>query len=582
MAFSEAKAHGVKTTGTAEPSEIETRIASRPGRSSPPVFPASGLSTPAVGRWKSAHRGLLLVASIVLVMAGRGQHFFYDEWAFVGGKRDALPFLDRYLLPHNEHWSTLPLMVYRSLGATVGIASYWPYLGLLLVLHLGVTHVLWRLMLATGTKPIVATALAAVFSVLGAGAEDLVWAFQIGFVGSTLLGLTAVYLAVTGSVGRRKTAVLTCLTIAGLATSGVGLAYLIVVPLVLARRHWRYGITVFSLSILAYAVWYTTYGHSLTHTPTASAGLPLIVVAMVTVGLASALSGYFGFENNIVSLLVVGVPTLAGLTVACRGWLADRTLVGRTLFAMTTGAIAFYVAAGLARGGLGLGAALASRYVYVAIALLLPAIAMLISQGTDRHPGLIRVVVPLVIAMTASNAFKLSTFADEVRQNNNDSRRVLEAASELVGSNSPIFGDQLPEPFLAPDLTTADLASRHLDPAIEDADPRPANRLTASLNLQIQVSRDGGTVATSTCQATPEQRITVMASRRTAPSFLLSADALVTFTLHAVGLRSDQRVIALTKGIYMVKSLRDAGELTIGADPQVSTLAKCSTIDSAP
>ena len=54
--------------------------------------------------------GLLLAALAVLIVAGRGQHFFYDEWAFIGGKLDALPFPDRYLLPHNEHWTLLPLV----------------------------------------------------------------------------------------------------------------------------------------------------------------------------------------------------------------------------------------------------------------------------------------------------------------------------------------------------------------------------------------------------------------------------------------------------------------------------------------
>src|ERR1035437_7098032 len=195
------------------------------------------------------------------------------------------PLPDLYLLPHNEHWSSLPLLAYRTLRASVGVGSYWPYLGLLLLLHLGVTHILWRLMLVTGSKPIVATALAAVFSVLGAGAEDLVWAFQISFVGSTLLGVSAVYLAVTGSASWRKTAVLAGLALASLATSGVGLAYLIVVPLVLARRRRRYAIVVLCLPLLVYLTWYASYGSSFLHGPPVSATLPLMVGAFVVVGL---------------------------------------------------------------------------------------------------------------------------------------------------------------------------------------------------------------------------------------------------------------------------------------------------------
>ena len=41
---------------------------------------------------------------------------------------------------------------------------------------------LWRLLLHIGVRPAIATALATVFVLLGAGYENLMWAFQIGFV----------------------------------------------------------------------------------------------------------------------------------------------------------------------------------------------------------------------------------------------------------------------------------------------------------------------------------------------------------------------------------------------------------------
>ena len=147
---------------------------------------------------------------------------------------------------------------------------------MLLVLHLGVTHVLWRLILVTGSKPMVATARATVFSVLGAANEDQVWAFQISFVGSTLLGVTATYLAATGSASWRKTGALAGLTLAGVATSGVDWAYLVVVPLALAGRRRRYAVAAFDLPRLVYVS-----GQYLTHPPDASATAPLIMGTFV-------------------------------------------------------------------------------------------------------------------------------------------------------------------------------------------------------------------------------------------------------------------------------------------------------------
>jgi hypothetical protein len=536
---------------------------------------ATGLAKPRVGRWTHLHWALLLVALVPLAMAGQGQHFFRDDWAFAGRKLDALPFPSRFLLPHNEHWSLFPAAAYRTLDAVVGVGSYWPYLGLLLLLHLGVTHVLWRIMLVTGSKPIVATALAAVFSVLGAAAEDLVWAFQIGFVGSTLLGLTAIYLAVTGSATWRKTGVLAGLTLASLATSGVGLAYLVVVPLVLTWRQRRYAVATFGLPLLVYLTWYSIYGRALIHPPDASATAPLIVATFVILGLVAALTGYFGFPINLsAAFLVVGVPVLAGLTLACRGWIANRTLSGRTSAAMFAGAGTFFVTAGLARGGLGVGTATSSRYVYVAIALLLPGIALMISGGARRHRSLTRVIVPMAIAIAVSNIFMLFAFAAQTRSESNASMRVLVAASDLVRSSSSIFVDQLPEPVLAPDLTTVDLRSGDLDPAFASVSPARSDRLTASLNLQVQVAPVHVAGQAATCHPTLGQQLTVPASRGATRRFLVSAEAVVAFTLHDVGSSSTPRTMDLPEGIYTIRSMRDTGDLTI-ATASPASLANC-------
>jgi hypothetical protein len=538
-----------------------------------PTLGSSGLASPPIAWWGKVHCGLLLVALALLVVAGQGQHFFRDDWAFVGGKLDVLPFPELYLLPHNEHWTLLPLLAYRTLRASVGVGSYWPYLGLLLLLHLGVTHVLWRLMLVTGSMPIVATALAAVFSVLGAAAENLVWAFQISFVGSTLFGVSAVYLAVTGTANWRKTGVLAGLILASLATSGVGLAYLVVVPLVLARRRRRYAVAVFGLPMLVYLPWYAMYGHRLAHPPNVSTTLPLTVGAFVLLGLVAALTGYFGFAaNNTVALLAVGVPIVAGCALACREWIADRTLTGRTFVAMTLGAVSFFTTAALAREGLGLGIAGSPRYIYVSIALLLPGISVVISSGVNRHPPLLTAIVPVAIAIALSNLFQLFTFAAETRQANDTSQRVLVAASDLVRSKSSIFINQLPEPMLAPDLTTADLRSRNLDPALAGSSPRQADRLTASVNLQIQVARVAETGTTSACRTTPEPQITIPTGRNSAPSLGVNTAASVAFTLHDASAQSAPRVLLLSKGTYKISSLRETADLTIQSTSPASLL----------
>ena len=54
------------------------------------------------------------------------QWFIADEWAFLAD-RDGGDLGD-LLRPQNEHWSTIPILVYRGLWHVVGLRSYVPYL----------------------------------------------------------------------------------------------------------------------------------------------------------------------------------------------------------------------------------------------------------------------------------------------------------------------------------------------------------------------------------------------------------------------------------------------------------------------
>src|SRR5207302_10981600 len=104
-----------------------------------------------------------------------------------------------------------------------------PYLVVLLLLHLGTAYLLWRVMLRSGADGWVATAFAGVFLLLGAGYENLIWAFQIGFITSTLCGAALLILTDPGRrVGAREFAVWLG-AIFGLMSSGTGIP-LVAVP----------------------------------------------------------------------------------------------------------------------------------------------------------------------------------------------------------------------------------------------------------------------------------------------------------------------------------------------------------------
>ena len=92
------------------------------------------------------------LAGLVLLALGAGMTFFSDEWAFIESRSLGDP-VD-WLRPHNEHWSTLPIIVYRFMVETIGIGSYMPYLAVVVALHIGVACLVYRLVERRSGRPV--------------------------------------------------------------------------------------------------------------------------------------------------------------------------------------------------------------------------------------------------------------------------------------------------------------------------------------------------------------------------------------------------------------------------------------------
>src|SRR4029079_15106616 len=125
-------------------------------------------------RWWAvrAHWLTLFVAFLILVWVNRHQWFNVDEWGFLVD-RGVFPKGDdvSIFFPHNEHWSTIPVLGYRLLFSVFGVQTYLPYLVVLFLFHLLIVHLLWRLLLRIGVEVWLATLTAGLFAVLGVGAE---------------------------------------------------------------------------------------------------------------------------------------------------------------------------------------------------------------------------------------------------------------------------------------------------------------------------------------------------------------------------------------------------------------------------
>jgi hypothetical protein len=119
-----------------------------------------------------------LAAGLLLAVLGRGRWFYYDEWEVLA-TRHATSAADLFR-PHNEHWITLEVLVYRALAATVGLRSYLPYQAVVVALHLTVAVLVRVVMRRAGVGPWTATLAAGLLLLLGGGDQNIVWAFRWG------------------------------------------------------------------------------------------------------------------------------------------------------------------------------------------------------------------------------------------------------------------------------------------------------------------------------------------------------------------------------------------------------------------
>jgi hypothetical protein len=207
--------------------------------------------------WRWWLASLLLAEGLLLLYMGRGLTFFFDDWDFV--THDYGGGLHSLLVAHVGNISVLPVAIYKVMFHLVGIGSYVPYRAMVVVLHLiigGLVFVLASRRVARAPA-LLATALVLF---LGAAWEDLLWAFQVGYLLSIVGGVGAWVLLERrdrlGDVGA-----LLCLLVAT-GSSSLAIPLLIGVTVELAfRRNWS-RLWIVAVPVVLYALWYLHYGES--------------------------------------------------------------------------------------------------------------------------------------------------------------------------------------------------------------------------------------------------------------------------------------------------------------------------------
>lgn len=326
--------------------------------------------------------GTTLAACSGLLYLGRSGTFYLDEWTFITER--SLTFAD-LLRPHNEHWSAMLVVVYRILFQLVGLHSYLPYLATLVTLHAVVAIGVYRL-LRMRNEPFAALAGGALVLLLGSGAEDLFWAFQIGFVGATAAGVWALVLLEEPASRRRLVGAASLLTI-GCATSGVGLWFLVAAGLeLLVDPRTRRRIWVAVVPGLVYIAWFVLFGRDALWRN----GSPLDIVTLahlpdfVWTGAGGMLGKLTGWGPDPGRILVVAA-------VAAVGWrmMRGERVPARGIATMASVVVAFLLV-GLVRSQGGTELADASRYVYPTGILAILGLSAWLGRPTTEGDRVVR------------------------------------------------------------------------------------------------------------------------------------------------------------------------------------------------
>lgn len=389
----------------------------------------------------------LLICGLAMVLLDRlaaPGTFWFDEWAFILTRRTNG--IDTFLAPHNGHLSVLPVIAFKILMATVGLSHYHPYRLMGLLTHILVASALFRYVrMRMGSAP--AMCAGVVVLLLGAGWQDLLWPFQIGFMGTVFAGIT-VWNLLEGRTHRRDGWASVALA-AALACSGLGIGVLAGTALrLVVERDVKRLVRVLLAPTVLYAVWYLVYGDS----EGSISNVPRLPWFVSNEAAASA-GALGGLDIGWSRVVLVAVIALA-ITTAARGHRPTAAILAPLGCALTNWALIGYSRAQY-------GDYASSRYVYVGGILTL----LILADVLAPINGWVVYFSSLVLSVLCvwGNWQPLNTGADYLRYPTNITRselRAVEWAAETVDASYRPDPYRMPQVVSGPYLAAvADLGS---------------------------------------------------------------------------------------------------------------------------
>ena len=377
----------------------------------------------------------LAAAAAVLLTYASDLTYFQDSWEFLMHRRDFSA--DALFQPHNEHIVVIPVLIQQALLQLFGMGSALPGFVVLTVLLLG-TAALVFVYVERRVGPWPALIAAAVLLFLGPAWQDLLWPFQVGFVGSALFGV-AMLLALDEDDHRWDVAACAFLVLSiGFSSLGVAFAAAAVVN-VLQRwrdRGWHRAYVAVVPSAL-YAAWYAGWGHEAeshvtSHNVFASPGY-------VVEGLSSSVDAAFALATILgeaVGRSDWGLPLLIALVLLLAYAIFRGRRPGPDTWPVLAATAAFWFLAAFST--IPGREAWSSRYLYVGVLFLLLLAADLL-KGVRIGRWAIAVGVVVAAVVVGFNLQPLREGRDFFRRESQLTKADLGAIEIAAASVEPEF-----------------------------------------------------------------------------------------------------------------------------------------------
>lgn len=380
---------------------------------------------------------MCLVGSAWILYLDRNLTFFFDEWDIINVPTWSLA---RIMAPHNVHIAIMLRAVYIALLNINGIRSYIPYIVVLLTLH-GASAFMIFAILRNAAGSYAGLIGCATLLIYGPGAQNLVWAFQIGWVASILFGLLSWWLLTNHDSGKTLLIMASVFLVIAVLFSTIGIFMLIGIAIhMVAAGKWKMGKSVFP-ALIIYLTWLLIYGK-----PAANdLHFHIINVAQFV---------YDAFDFSIKNVLGLSSIRSPAVGIGFIGVLIGTAYLSKRVEPLSLGALGALLGQ-LSLTALGRSDPKMSRYQYVAaVFVILMAVPLL--RQTNRNWWIGLSALGLALVPLWHNARTLAQTAHEQQMMADAYIPELQAALSLRG-HPGLRNDRVIDSHYLPQLTAGEL-----------------------------------------------------------------------------------------------------------------------------